>query len=106
MRRIKVYDQLSVYAQRMLSLMNDPGYAGLEADIYENEKGWVIKNGFILNTEDFIEVNDLKRLDQLLSSMLIQFVLNEIQLAAEDAQPECRAIAISEIAEYLVIEED
>lgn len=90
MRKIKVYDQLDPYAQRMLDLMHDPAWCGLEDDIYENEDGWVLYDG------EFTQYNSIEELDYKLSRMLVDFVAEQIKLIDDPNE-------ISDIAEYLVI---
>lgn len=91
MRKIKVYDQLSVYAQRMLNLMHDPAWFGLGSDIWENEDGWAL-----LHNDEFLLYRDKEQLDYKLSRMLVDFVAKQIKIV--DSVDE-----ISDIAEYLVI---
>lgn len=99
MRKIKVYDQLSIYAQRMLDLMHDPAWCGLEDDIYENEDGWVLYNGELArynSGEEFTRYNNIEELDYKLSRMLIDFVAEQIRLLDDPEE-------ISDIAKDLVI---
>lgn len=106
MRRIKVYDQLSVYAQRMLSLMNDPAFQGLEDDIYETETqdSWIIKHVRGNGTTDFIEIYSIEELDRRLAYMLVNMVIEEIQCHDYDAVTSQEEISL--MAEYLIIEEE
>lgn len=90
MRKIKVYDQLSLYAQRMLDLMHDPAWCGLDDDIYENEDGWVLYNG------EFTRYSDIDELDYKLSRMLVDFVAEQIGLIDDPEE-------ISDLAKDLVI---
>ena len=90
MRKIKVYDQLSIYAQRMLNLMHNPAWCGLDDDIYENENGWVLYTG------KFTRYSNIEELDYKLSRMLVDFVAEQIRLIDDPEE-------ISDIAKYLVI---
>lgn len=106
MRKIKVYDQLSIYAQRMLDIMNDPAFDGLEDDIYESESkdSWIIKHVFMDGTSELTEVDSIDELNRRLANMLVNLVVEEIHCAGYDAvtdQP-----GISMMAQYLVIEEE
>lgn len=105
MRKIKVYDQLSTYAKRMLDIMNDPAFDGLEDDVYETDKdSWVIKHVFMDGTSELTEVNSVEELNRRLAHMLVNLVIEEIHCAGYDAvtdQP-----GISMMAQYLVIEEE
>ena len=92
MRKIKVYDQLSIYAQRMLNLMHDPAWCGLEDDIYENEDGWVLYT----EEDKYTPYSSIKELDYKLSRMLIDFVAEQIRLLDDPEE-------ISDIAKDLVI---
>ena len=91
MRKIKAYDQLSVYAQRMLNIMGDPAWAGLECDIWENEDCYVIYN------EKYFRYFNIEKLDKALSSMFIKFVTEEIE--ALDSVDD-----ISDVAKFLILE--
>ena len=93
MRKIKVYDQLSLYAQRMLDLMHNPAWCGLEDDIYENEDGWVL---FSPDTGEFTRYISIEELDYKLSRMLVDFVAEQIRLIDDPEE-------ISDTAKYLVI---
>lgn len=90
MRKIKVYDQLSLYAQRMLNLMHNPAWCGLGYDIYENEDGWVLYDG------RFTQYSNIEELDYKLSRMLVEFVAEQIRLIDDPEE-------ISDTAKYLVI---
>ena len=98
MRKIKVYDELSVYAQRMLELMANPGYAGLDDDIYENEDGWVLTYSDDAGNPQYLKLINIKTLDRALSKRLIEVIAREITCYD---RPE----DISAIAELLIIEE-
>ena len=92
MRKIRCYDQLSVYAQRMLDIMHDPGWYGLEYDIWENDSGCVIYDG-----ECYTMYYSINEADKALSKMLIDFVTDEIK-ALDDIED------ISNVAKLLVLE--
>lgn len=92
MRKIRCYNELSIYAQRMLDLMHDPGWYGLEYDIWENDNGCVIYDG-----EHYTSYYSIDEVDKVLSKMLINFVLDEISIVDDPED-------ISNIAKLLVIE--
>ena len=91
MRKIKVYDQLSIYAQRMLNLMHDPAWCGLGSNIWENEDGWVL-----LHNDEFRLYRNKEQLDYKLSRMLVDFVAEQVRLLDDPEE-------ISDIAKDLVI---
>lgn len=91
MRKIKVYDELSIYAKRLLDYVHDPAWCGFDYDVWENDNGVVIRDD-----GTYTEYNNIDDLDYALSKAFVDFVINEIK--ATDVPYE-----ISDAAKHLVI---
>lgn len=76
--KINIYNELNVYAKRMIDLMDDPGFQGCDFDVWENNRCWVVYDG-----ERYIEYYDKAKLEAKLELLLLRTISDEIKVISK-----------------------